>query len=95
MVEEDIDLGHRVSANGLKVYNTKIEVTEKLPPPTNIKKIRSFLGHVGFYRCFIKDFSEIMKPLCSLLENNIVFSFNETCLHAFSQLRHKLVSARS
>lgn len=49
MVEERIVLGHTVSAHGLEVNKAKIEVTEKLPPPTTVKEIRSFLGHAGFY----------------------------------------------
>ena len=67
MVQEGIMLGHKVSKKGTEVDKTKIEVINKLPPPTSIKGIRSFLGHVGFYRRFIKDFSKVAKPLCSLL----------------------------
>ena len=50
MVREGIVLGHLVSERGIEVDNAKIEVTERLPPPTNVKRIRSFLGHAGFYR---------------------------------------------
>ena len=53
----------------------KIDVIKKLPPPTNVKGVRSFLGHVGFYRRFIKDFSTIAKPLCELLVKYAVFDF--------------------
>ena len=53
----------------------KIDVIEKLSPPTNVKGVRSFLGHVGFYRRFIKDFSKISKPLCDLLAKDAVFLF--------------------
>ena len=67
MVQEGIVLGHKVSKNSIEVDKAKIEVIDKLPPPTSIKGIRSFLGHAGFHRRFIKDFSKVAKPLCSLL----------------------------
>jgi hypothetical protein len=53
---------------------------------TTLKQIRSFLGHVGFYRRFIKDFSEISRPLCSLLAKDIPFQFDEACHKAFQKL---------
>ncbi|KAL5579926.1 hypothetical protein UlMin_012368 [Ulmus minor] len=68
MVQEGIVLGHKVSKQGIEVDKAKIEVIEKLPPPSSVKGIRSFLGHAGFYRRYIKDFSRISKPLCQLLE---------------------------
>ena len=71
----------------------KIEVIEKLPPLSSIKGIRSFLGHAGFYRRFIKNFSKISKPLCQLLEHNIEFNFDEACLKAFEILKKALIFA--
>ena len=59
MVTEGIVLGHKISAKGIEVDPTKIEAIEKLPYPRDIKGIRSFLRHAGFYRRFIKDFSKI------------------------------------
>ncbi|GKC65173.1 hypothetical protein Tco_1097771, partial [Tanacetum coccineum] len=59
MVTEGIVLGHKVSSRVLEVDTAKIDVIAKLPPPTNIKAIRSFLGYAGFYRRFIKYFSKI------------------------------------
>ena len=56
MMRECIVLGHKISSKGIEVYRAKVEVIEKLPPPVNIKGIKSFLGHAGFYRRFIKDF---------------------------------------
>ena len=53
MVREGIVLGRRVSEHGIEVDKAKIDVIEQLPPPTNTKGIRSFLGHAGFYRRFI------------------------------------------
>ncbi|CAJ2645795.1 unnamed protein product [Trifolium pratense] len=93
MVREGIVLGHRISYKGIEVDQAKIEVIEKLPPPTNEKGIRSFLGHAGFYRRFIKDFSKIAKPLTNLLVKDTPFQFNEDCLNAFNILKHRLVTA--
>jgi hypothetical protein len=45
------------------VDKAKVETVEQLPPPTDVKSLRSFLGHAGFYRRFIKEFSKITKPL--------------------------------
>ncbi|MCI96071.1 reverse transcriptase, partial [Trifolium medium] len=50
MVTEGIVLGHKISSKGIEVDKAKVEVVEKLPPPVNVKGIRSFLGHAGFYR---------------------------------------------
>ena len=66
---------------------------EKLPSPTNIKGVRSFLGHAGFYRRFIKDFSKIAKPLCNLLNKDTSFHFDNDCMIAFKCLKEKLISA--
>jgi len=93
MVQEGIVLGHQVSAKGIEVDRAKIETIEKLPPPTSTKSVRSFLGHAGFYRRFIKDFSKITKPLCNLLMKDVPFKFNEECLEAFQVLKTALVSA--
>ncbi|KAL4318092.1 hypothetical protein GQ457_18G009300 [Hibiscus cannabinus] len=59
MVDEGIVLGHKISSKGMEVHKAKIEVISKLPPPTTVKGIRSFLGHTSFYRRFIEDFSKI------------------------------------
>ena len=68
MVNEGIVLGHKISIAGLEVDQAKVYVIEILMPPTTVKGIRSFLGHAGFYRRFIKDISKISRPLCLLLE---------------------------
>ena len=83
MVHEGIVLGHRISARGIEVDKAKIEAIEKLPPPSSVKGIRSFLGHAWFYRRFIKDFSRIAKPLSSLLVQGTPFDFDEQCMQAF------------
>ncbi|KAK8708359.1 hypothetical protein V6N13_059401 [Hibiscus sabdariffa] len=93
MVDEGIVLGHKISRRGMEVDKAKIEVISKLPPPTTVKGIRSFMGHAGFYRRFIENFSKFSKPLCTLLEQGRTFDFDRTCQEAFNQLKEKLASA--
>ncbi|XP_050888632.1 uncharacterized mitochondrial protein AtMg00860-like [Lathyrus oleraceus] len=86
-------LGHKISYKGIEVDQAKVEVISKLPPPVNEKGIRSFLGHAGFYRRFIRDFSEIAKPLTTLLVKDKAFLFNKECIMAFETLKSKLILA--
>jgi len=73
MVKKGIVLGHRISEKGIEVGIAKIEAIDKLLPPTTVKGVRSFLGHAGFYRRVIKDFSKISKPLCNMLLKDTKF----------------------
>jgi hypothetical protein len=93
MVKQGIVLGHVISERGIKVDKAKVETVEQLPPPMDIKSLRSFLGHAGFYRGFIKDFSKITKPLIHLLQKDVAFDFDEKCLATFRTLKSALVSA--
>ncbi|GJX62783.1 reverse transcriptase domain-containing protein [Tanacetum coccineum] len=88
-----IMLGHKVSSAGLEVDKAKIDLILKLPPPTNIKGVRSFLGHSSFYQRFIKDFSKIARPLTKLLEKDTPFEFDDECQKAFGLLKVKLTCA--
>ena len=93
MVIEGIVLGHLVSERGIEVDRAKIEVIEQLPPPINIRGIRSFFGHTGFYRRFIKDVSHIARPLTNLLAKDVPFEFDNACLKSFNILKKALTSA--
>ncbi|XP_019082635.1 PREDICTED: uncharacterized protein LOC109125460 [Camelina sativa] len=83
----------RISEKGIEVDKAKIEVMVQLQPPKPVKDIRSFLGHAGFYKRFIKDFSKIARPLTRLLCKEIEFEFDAACLEAFSKIKEALVSA--
>ncbi|GJU60487.1 reverse transcriptase domain-containing protein [Tanacetum coccineum] len=93
MVKEGIVLGHKISKNGIEVDKAKVDVIVKLPHPTTVKGVRSFLGHVGFYRWFIKDFSKISRPMTHLLEKNTSFIFSNECIQVFKTLKKKLTEA--
>ena len=93
MVQEGIILGHIVYECGTEVDIAKIEVIEQLPPLTNVKGIRSFLDHEGFYRGFIKEIPQIDRPLTNLLAKDAPFDFNDKWLDSFYILKKTLVLA--
>ncbi|GJV66550.1 reverse transcriptase domain-containing protein [Tanacetum coccineum] len=93
MVKEGIVLGHKISKNRIEVDKAKVDVIAKLPHPTTVKGIQSFLGHAGFYRRFIQDFSKIARPMTRLLEKDTPFFFSKECIEAFQTLKKKLTEA--
>ncbi|VVA39659.1 PREDICTED: LOW QUALITY PROTEIN, partial [Prunus dulcis] len=78
---------------GIQVDKAKINIITNLPPPSSVKGVRSFLGHAGFYRRFIKKISSISRPLCNLLAKDAVFEFDEICMEAFTTFKKELTSA--
>ncbi|GJY86840.1 reverse transcriptase domain-containing protein [Tanacetum coccineum] len=93
MCREGIVLGHKISKSGIEVDRAKVDVIAKLPHPTTVKGVRSFLGHAGFYRRFIQDFSKIARPMTHLLEKETPFVFSQDCIDAFETLKKKLTEA--
>ncbi|GJS90690.1 reverse transcriptase domain-containing protein [Tanacetum coccineum] len=83
MCREGIVLGHKISKSGIEVDRAKVDVIAKLPHPTTVKGVRSFLGHAGFYRRFIQDFSKLARPMTHLLEKETPFVFSKDCIDAF------------
>ncbi|CAN6554089.1 unnamed protein product [Malus baccata var. baccata] len=93
MVKQGIVLGHIISEKGIEVDKSKIDLVRHLPSPTSVREVRSFLGHAGFYRRFIKDFSKIAQPLCRLLQKEVAFEFTNECTESFNQLKELLTTA--
>nr|GFB49090.1 reverse transcriptase domain-containing protein [Tanacetum cinerariifolium] len=93
MVKEGIVLSHKISKNRIEVDRAKLNVIAKLPHPTTVKGIWSFLGHAGFYRRFIQDFSKISRPMTHLLEKNTPFIFSEDCIKSSQTLKKRLTEA--
>ncbi|WJZ85464.1 hypothetical protein VitviT2T_004999 [Vitis vinifera] len=92
MVQQGIVLGHIISKERIEVDKAKVELIVKLPSPTNVKGVRQFLGHVGFYRKFIKDFSKLARPLYELLVKDAKFIWDERCQRSFEQLKSFLTT---
>jgi hypothetical protein len=87
---EGVVLGHHISPTGIQVDPAKIKVIRDLPVPTTQKDVRNFLGHAGYYRRFIENFTKIASPLFSLLTKATEFSWNDQCQTAFETLKERL-----
>nr|KYP31465.1 Retrovirus-related Pol polyprotein from transposon opus [Cajanus cajan] len=92
MVEQGIVLGHIISSKGIEVDPAKVSVISQLPYPSCVREVRSFLGHAGFYRRFVKEFSKKALPLSNLLQKNFDFVFDERCKQAFECLKEALTT---
>jgi hypothetical protein len=93
MMSEGIVLGHFISSQGIQVDPSKIQVIKNLPTPKTQTEVRSFLGHAGYYRRFIKKNSKIASPMFVLLMKNVEFKWTNSCQEAFNTLKHQLSTA--
>ena len=91
MMTQGIVLGYIVSREGIEVDKEKVELISNLPTPKCVKDIWSFLGHAGFYRRFIREFSAIACPLCNFLAKDVTFEWSQACEAAFDKLKMMLV----
>jgi hypothetical protein len=86
-------LGYVAIPQGIKVHQDKIEAIHNWHVPTMGKHVWSFLGIVGFYRRFVKDFSTIAAPLHELTKKGTTFTWAVAHQHAFNMLKDKLTHA--
>lgn len=85
-------LGHIISEDGIRPDPKKTSCLTNFPVPRNPKEVKSFLGLAGYYRKFVKDFSQISKPLTSLLKKEVRFEWSDMCQHSFEQLKNMLTT---
>ena len=86
-------LGHRVTADGIKVNPEMISTIQYWPLPQCVTQMRSFLGLASYYRHFIENFGKIAAPLTKMLENNRPLVWDDDAKNAFSELRTRLANA--
>lgn len=77
---------------GFEVGMEKIDIIKNLPYPKNVREVRLFLGHVGFYERFIKDLSKVTVPMCQFLQKDVEFEFTQSLKEAFYHLKDLLTS---
>ena len=86
-------LGYIITAEGISSDPSTVERVKNFFQPRTVKQLKSFLELAGYYRKFIKGFSQIASPLFKLLRNNITFVWTQEQEKAFQELKHKLTSA--
>jgi hypothetical protein len=76
-------LGHILTENGIRPNPDKIECVKSFPVPTNVTKLKSFLGLVNYYRKFIENLSKIALPLTKLTSKKSKYEWTMKCQEAF------------
>lgn len=94
-MQEGIVLGHHVSAQSIKVDPKKVEMIKQLQTPENQTDVRSFLGHVGYYRRFIQNLNKIAAPLFASLHKDTKFEWTGNCETSFQLIKQKLMTTPS
>jgi hypothetical protein len=86
-------LGHIVCKQGLLVDLAKIIIIVNLPTPKTVRQLRETLGHIGYYRKFIKGYAQITTPMEKLLRKDTKYQWNDECQHSLDTLKEKMVTA--
>jgi hypothetical protein len=85
--------GHEISAAGVATDISKIQAIKEWQRPTNAKGASSFLGMVGYYRSFVKNFGIISRSFFEFLKKGVVFAWSKTIEEAFQTLKQALILA--
>ena len=86
-------LGHMLGVEGIRPVPAKTEAIKAMHPPANPKQVCAFLGLVGYYRKFIKNFAKIAKPLTMLTHMDVKFEWKETHRCTFIKLKDAIIQA--
>jgi hypothetical protein len=87
---EGIVLGHHISSSGMRVDSTKIHIITQIRIPSSQKEVCIFLGHAGYYRRFILNFTILATPLFKLLSKEAEFKWDDECQISFEILKKEL-----
>jgi len=86
-------LGYIVSSEGVSPDPSKTSKVKEWSTPKSLQEVQQFLGLANYYRCFIRNFAAIAKPLHQAIEKKNHFKWTEQCAQAFNQLKDHLTSA--
>ena len=85
-------LGHIVSKDGIHASKRKVKAITSVPPPTDISKLRSFLGMVNHYGKFVKRLTDLSAPLNKLLRKDEQWNSIDECQTSFLKIKDTLTS---
>ena len=89
MVSHGVVLGHIVSRRGIATNEDKVKVILTLDPPQTVKEVQTFMGHMNYYRRFMKGYAKLSRPIYGLIHT---LGWTESCQKAFQQLKKNLAT---
>ena len=84
-------LGHLVSGEGIEPLPEKLESLKEMPPPTNPREVRQFLGLAGYYRKFVPKYADIARPLTNLTKQDVPYEWTNRCQQTFEFFKEMLL----
>ena len=91
MVPQGKLLGHIVCKSGLKMDPDKVRVIVEMESLTEVSEVKSFLGHIGYYRQFIKNYAQIALPLDKLTPKGETYIWSLEQETTFTELKNRLL----
>src|SRR5690606_20673267 len=85
-------LGHNIGRDGVKMMEDKVQAVREWPVPTKVQHVRQFLGTAGYYRRFIRNFSELAAPLSDLTKNDQPWQWGIQQQQAFDRIKEAMAS---
>lgn len=92
MTKEVVYLGHKINQDGLHPMNDRVQAITDMPPPTNLSKLRAFLGMINFYGKFLPNLSTVLAPLYRLLRKEKSWKMEEVERKSFEAAKNLLKS---
>ena len=86
-------LGHIILREGIRTDHSKVAAVQNWKTPTTAQEVRQFLGLLGYYRNYVPRFAAIARPLHQLTERGREFKWTTECIHAFDELKSRLLTA--
>lgn len=86
-------LGHIISKHGISIDPERIATIQKIPYPSNLKELRSFLGRINIFSKFISGFAEIARPINDMLKKGSSIVWNAETKKAFQEIKEAITNA--
>jgi len=85
-------LGHRLSAESVRISEKRVEAIGKIQARKNLKALQRVLGMFNYWKKYLKDYSKNTYHMRQLLKKDIEFKWSPECQKELEYLKNCLAS---